>query len=80
MNRYHRRRCRSPGWPAVAPDPPRRHLHPGPPGTLPCRLGAAGFTRVAVNADERLVRFVAYTPGAAAEARPAQQPDCGPRS
>jgi SAM-dependent methyltransferase len=43
---------------------------PVAPGTLPGRLGAAGFTRVAVNADERLVRFVAYTPGAEAEARP----------
>lgn len=43
---------------------------PVAPGTLPGRLGAARFTRVAVNADERLVRFVAYTPGAEAEARP----------
>jgi SAM-dependent methyltransferase len=39
------------------------------PGTLPARLGAAGFTRVAVDADERMVRFVAYTPGAEGEAR-----------
>jgi SAM-dependent methyltransferase len=39
------------------------------PGTLPARLGAAGFTRVAVDADERLVRFVAYAPGAEGEAR-----------
>jgi SAM-dependent methyltransferase len=40
------------------------------PGTLPGRLEAAGFTRVAVDADERLVRFVAYTSGAEEEARP----------
>ena len=40
------------------------------PGTLPGRLAAAGFTKVAVDADERLVRFAAYTPGAEAEARP----------
>lgn len=50
MNRYHRRRCRSPGWPAVAPDPPRRHLHPGPPGhaSLP-----AGRCRVHQGRRER---------------------------
>jgi len=40
------------------------------PGTLPGRLETAGFTRVAVDADERLVRFAAYTPGAEGEARP----------
>jgi SAM-dependent methyltransferase len=40
------------------------------PGTLPGRLETAGFTRVAVDADEGLVRFVAYTPGAEGEARP----------
>jgi SAM-dependent methyltransferase len=40
------------------------------PGTLPGRLEAVGFTRVAVDADERLVRFVAYTSGAEEEARP----------
>jgi SAM-dependent methyltransferase len=40
------------------------------PGRLPGRLGTAGFTRVAVDADERLVRFAAYTPGAAGAARP----------
>jgi len=42
---------------------------PVDPGTLPGRLGAAGFTRVAVDANERLVRFVAYAPGAEGEAR-----------
>ena len=42
---------------------------PVDPGTLPGRLGAAGFTRVAVDANERLVRFVAYAPGAESEAR-----------
>jgi SAM-dependent methyltransferase len=31
------------------------------PGMLPGRLEAAGFTRVAVRADERMVRFAAYT-------------------
>ena len=40
------------------------------PGRLPGRLGTAGFTRVAVDADERLVRFAAYTPSAAGAARP----------
>src|SRR5437773_1636220 len=40
------------------------------PGTLPGRLEAAGFTRVAVDADERMVRFAAYTPGAEGKARP----------
>jgi SAM-dependent methyltransferase len=40
------------------------------PATLPGRLAAAGFTRIAVDAGRRLVRFVAYTPGAGAEARP----------
>jgi len=44
---------------------------PVDPGTLPARLGAAGFTRVAVAADERLVRFAAYTPEAAGDAGPA---------
>ena len=39
------------------------------PGTLPGRLEAAGFARVAVDADERLLRFAAYTPGAEAEVR-----------
>jgi SAM-dependent methyltransferase len=34
------------------------------PGTLPGRLAAAGFTRVTVEADRRLVRFAAYAPGA----------------
>jgi SAM-dependent methyltransferase len=42
---------------------------PVDPGTLPGRLAAAGFTRVAVDANERLVRFVAYAPGAEGEAR-----------
>jgi SAM-dependent methyltransferase len=37
--------------------------HPVDPGTLPARLAAAGFTRIAVEAGERLVRFVAYAPG-----------------
>jgi SAM-dependent methyltransferase len=41
---------------------------PVDPGSLPGRLGAAGFTRVAVDANERLVRFAAYTPGAEAAA------------
>jgi hypothetical protein len=35
---------------------------PVDPGTLPGRL-EAGFTGIAVDADERLVRFAAYTPG-----------------
>jgi len=39
------------------------------PGTLPGRLEAAGFTRVAVDADQGLFRFLAYTPGAQGEAR-----------
>jgi SAM-dependent methyltransferase len=39
------------------------------PGTLPGRLSAAGFTRIAVDADGRLVRFAAYTPGAEGETR-----------
>ena len=42
---------------------------PVDPGTLPARLRAAGFTRVAVAADERLLRFAAYTPGAEEGAR-----------
>jgi SAM-dependent methyltransferase len=42
---------------------------PVDPGTLPGRLGAAGFTRIAVDADRRLVRFLAYTPGAEGESR-----------
>ena len=42
---------------------------PVDPGTLPGRLGAAGFTRVGVDANERLVRFAAYAPGAESEAR-----------
>lgn len=42
---------------------------PVDPGTLPGRLGAAGFTRVAVDATDRLTRFVAYAPGADGEAR-----------
>lgn len=37
---------------------------PVDPGTLPGRLAAAGFTRVTVEADRRLVRFAAYAPGA----------------
>jgi SAM-dependent methyltransferase len=37
--------------------------HPVDPGTLPARLAVAGLTRIAVDADERLVRFVAYAPG-----------------
>jgi len=37
------------------------------PGTLPARLAAAGFTRVTVEADRRLVRFAAYAPGAGGE-------------
>ena len=37
--------------------------HPVDPGTLPARLAAAGFTGIAVDAGERLVRFVAYAPG-----------------
>jgi SAM-dependent methyltransferase len=41
---------------------------PVDPGTLPGRLAAAGFTGIAVDADERLVRFAAYTPGADAAA------------
>jgi len=36
---------------------------PVDPGTLPGRLSAAGFTRITVDADRRLVRFLAYTPG-----------------
>jgi SAM-dependent methyltransferase len=36
---------------------------PVDPGTLPARLAAAGFTRIAVDADQRLVRFVAHAPG-----------------
>ena len=43
---------------------------PVDPGTLPGRLAAAGFTGIAVDADKRLVRFAAYTPGAEGEARP----------
>jgi SAM-dependent methyltransferase len=43
---------------------------PVDPGTLPCRLEAAGFARVVVDADERLARFVAYTPGAEGGAWP----------
>jgi SAM-dependent methyltransferase len=39
--------------------------HPVDPGTLPGRLAAAGFTRIAVEAGQRLVRFVAYAPGGA---------------
>src|SRR5215469_8211666 len=42
---------------------------PVDPRTLPGRLGAAGFTRIAVDANERLVRFAAYAPGADGEAR-----------
>jgi SAM-dependent methyltransferase len=42
---------------------------PVDPGTLPGRLGAAGFTGIAVDADKRLVRFVAYAPGAEGETR-----------
>jgi SAM-dependent methyltransferase len=42
---------------------------PVDPGTLPGRLSAAGFTRVAVDADDRLVRFTAYTSGAEGETR-----------
>ena len=34
------------------------------PARCPAGSAAAGFTRVAVDADERLVRFAAYTPGA----------------
>jgi SAM-dependent methyltransferase len=41
---------------------------PVEPGTLSGRLAAAGFTRIAVDADERLVRFAAYAPGADAAA------------
>jgi SAM-dependent methyltransferase len=37
--------------------------HPVDPGPLPARLAAAGFTRITVDAGERLVRFVAYAPG-----------------
>jgi SAM-dependent methyltransferase len=37
--------------------------HPVDPVTLPGRLAAAGFTRIAVDAGERLVRFAAYAPG-----------------
>jgi SAM-dependent methyltransferase len=40
------------------------------PGTLPGRLEIAGFTRVAVDADERLARFAAYAPGAEGGAQP----------
>jgi SAM-dependent methyltransferase len=43
---------------------------PVDPVTLPGRLEAAGFARVVVDADERLARFVAYTPGAEGGARP----------
>jgi hypothetical protein len=68
MNRYHRRCCRSPRWSAfMAGTVLPRALDPG---TLPGRLETAGFTRVAVDADERLVRFAAYAPGAEAEAQP----------
>jgi SAM-dependent methyltransferase len=35
---------------------------PVDPATLPDRLAMAGFTRVAVDGDRRLVRFVGYTP------------------
>jgi SAM-dependent methyltransferase len=42
---------------------------PVDPGTLTGRLTAAGFTRIAVNADRRLVRFVGYTPGTKGETR-----------
>jgi SAM-dependent methyltransferase len=41
---------------------------PVDPGTLPGRLAAAGFAGIAVDADERLVRFAAYTPAADAAA------------
>ena len=41
---------------------------PVDPATLPGRLAVAGFTRVTVEADRRLVRFVGYTPGTEAEA------------
>ena len=41
---------------------------PVDPATLPDRLAAAGFTRVTVEADRRLVRFVGYTPGTEGEA------------
>jgi SAM-dependent methyltransferase len=43
---------------------------PVDPATLPSRLAAAGFTRIGVDADRRLARFVAYTPGPEAETRP----------
>jgi SAM-dependent methyltransferase len=57
------------------PSPRWRLIHlgdtctPVDPGTLPGRLGAAGFTRVAVDATDRLTRFVAYAPSADGEAR-----------
>jgi SAM-dependent methyltransferase len=40
---------------------------PVDPATLPGRLAVAGFTRITVDADRRLVRFAAYTPGAPKE-------------
>ena len=43
---------------------------PVDPATLPGRLAAAGFTRIAVDADRQLTRFAAYTPGPEAETRP----------
>lgn len=43
--------------------------NPVDPATLPGRLAAAGFTRITVDGGRRRFRFVAYTPGAEAEAR-----------
>ena len=40
---------------------------PVDPGTLPDRLAAAGFTRIIVEASRRMVRFVAFAPGAEGE-------------
>jgi SAM-dependent methyltransferase len=48
---------------------------PVDPAALPARLAVAGFTRIAVEAGRRLVRFVAYTPGTEGETRH----DAGPR-
>jgi len=50
------------------------------PGGLPGRLEAAGFAGVAVDVDERLVRFTAYAPGAEGEARPGAEGGARPRA
>jgi SAM-dependent methyltransferase len=41
--------------------------NPVDPGTLAARLAAAGFTQISVEADRRLVRWTAHTPGVEGE-------------